>query len=118
LLRLFAGMPLSVFRRQGMDRAAARHILDGHLPDSIRLRRAGMPASPDHITRLQRQAPQARARIAAFRRADIDEWLDLDWLDQSLERIAANGPAHVDDANQVQLTAINAEVLTWWRTRR
>lgn len=118
LLRLFAGMPPSVFRRQGMDRAAARHILDGHLPDSIRLRQSGMPASPDHITRLQRQAPQARQRIAAFRQAGIDEWLDLDWLDQSLERIAAHGPAHVDDANQVQLTAINAEVLTWWRTRR
>jgi asparagine synthase (glutamine-hydrolysing) len=118
LLRLFAGMPPSVFRRQGFDRAAARHMLDGHLPDSIRLRRSTMPASPDHISRLQRQAPQARARIAAFRRADIGEWLDLDWLDQSLERMAAQGPAHVDDANQIQLTAINAEVLTWWRTRR
>ena len=118
LLRLFAGMPLSVFRRQGMDRAPGRRILDGHLPDSIRLRRGGMPASPDHVTRLQRQAPQARERIAAFRRADVGELLDLDWLDQSLERIAAHGPAHVDDANQVQLTAINAEVLTWWRTRR
>jgi asparagine synthase (glutamine-hydrolysing) len=118
LLRLFAGMPLSVFRRQGFDRAAARHILDGHLPDSIRLRRTTMPASPDHTSRLQRQAPQARARIAAFRRADVGEWLDLDWLDQSLARMAAHGPAHVDDANQIQLTAINAEVLTWWRTRR
>lgn len=118
LLRLFAGMPPSVLRHQGMDRAAARQILDGHLPDSIRLRRTGMPASPDHVSRLQRQAPQARERIAAFRRADVGEWLDLDWLDQSLERMAAHGPAHVDDANQVQLTAINAELLTWWRTRR
>ena len=118
LLKLFAGMPLSFFTRQGMDRAPARWILDGHLPDSIRLRRSGMPASPDHIARLQRQAPQARERIAAFRRADVGEWLDLEWLDGALERIAAHGPAHIDDANQVQLTAINAEVLTWWRTRR
>lgn len=118
LLRLFAGMPLSVFRRQGMDRAPARHILDGHLPDSIRLRRSGMPASPEHVPRLQRQAHQARARIAAFRRADVGEWLDLDWLDQALERVAARGPDHVGDANEVQLTAINAEILTWWRTRR
>ncbi|THD35892.1 MAG: asparagine synthetase B family protein [Sphingomonas sp.] len=118
LLRLFAGMPLSFFTRQGVDRAPARHMLDGHLPDSVRLRRTGMPASPDHIARLQRQAPQARARIAAFRRADVGEWLDLDWLDQALERIATHGPNDVGDANVVQLTAINAEVLTWWRTRR
>ncbi|MDB5678802.1 asparagine synthetase B family protein [Sphingomonas bacterium] len=118
LLRLFAGMPQSFFMRQGMDRAPARRILDGHLPDSIRLRRSGMPASPDHIVRLQRQAPQARERIAAFRRADVGEWLDLDWLDRVLERVAAHGPADVGDANEVQLTAINAEILTWWRTRR
>lgn len=118
LLRLFAGMPQSFFLRQDMDRAPARHILDGHLPDSIRLRRSGMPASPDHFARLQRQAPQARERIAVFRRADVGEWLDLDWLDQALERVAAHGPADVGDANEVHLTAINAEILTWWRTRR
>lgn len=118
LLRLFAGMPVSFFMRHGLGRAPARHMLRGHLPDSIRLRRTGMPASPDHIARLQRQAGAARARIADFRRADIDEWLDLDWLDQALQRVAAHGPNHVGDANEVQLTAINAEVLTWWRTRR
>ena len=118
LLRLFAGMPSSFAVRDGVDRAPARRILDGRLPDSIRLRRTGMPASPDHIARLQRQAGAARARIAVFRRADIDEWLDLDWLDQALERVAAHGPRNVDDANEVQLTAINAEVLTWWRTGR
>lgn len=118
LLRFFAGLPLAFFTRHGIDRAPARRMLDGHLPDTIRLRRTGMPASPDHVARLQRQAPQARGRIAAFRQAGIGEWFDLDWLDRSLERIAAHGPAHVDDANQVQLTAINAEVLTWWRMRR
>lgn len=118
LLRLFAGMPLAFAAHRGVDRASARHILDGRLPDAIRLRRTGMPASPDHIVRLRRQARAARGRIATFRRADIDEWFDLDWLDQALERIAAHGPRHVGDANEVQLTAINAEMLTWWRTRR
>lgn len=116
LLRLFAGMPLSYFRRNGFQRAPVRHILKGRLPDAIRLRRRGMPASPDHMVRLQHQAPAARERLPVFRRAEIDDWLDLDWLDNMLAQVAERGPADVDEANQVQLTAMNAEFLTWWRS--
>ena len=118
LLRLFAGFPKSFLRQDGLDRAPARRMLAGHLPDSIRLRQSGMPASPDHYVRLQRQAPAARARITAFRRAEIHDWLDLDWLDEALGRIAAQGVADVNDANEVQLTAMAAEYLLWWRERR
>lgn len=114
LLRLFAGFPARFLVHEGLDRAPARHMLAGHLPDTIRLRKGGLPASPDHLVRLQRQAPLGRARIAAFRRAGVDEWLDLDWLDQSLARFEAHGPTGYADANEVQLTAITAEFLTWW----
>ena len=115
LLRLFAGMPRRFFVADGFDRAPARRVLAGRLPDSIRLRTRGMPASPDHGVRLKNYAAKARTRIDAFRRAEVDEWFDLDWLDQTLASVAERGPSGVIEANNVQLTAINAELLTWWR---
>lgn len=117
LLRLFAGFPLKMLINGGHDRGMARALLAGRLPDSIRLRRRGMPASPDHMLRLQRQAGSARQRIAYFRKADIDDWLDLDWLDSALQAVAARGPANVNEANEVQLTVMAAEFLLWWRNR-
>jgi asparagine synthase (glutamine-hydrolysing) len=117
LLRLFAGFPAKFLAQDGLDRAPARHMLAGRLPDSIRLRTSGLPASPDHTARLQRQAPAARARIAAFRGAEIQEWLDLDWLDGALARIAERGPASHAEAYETQLTAITAEFMCWWRAR-
>ena len=116
LLRLFATFPADMLREHS-DRGLARKMLTGRLHDTIRLRRTGMPASPDHLARLQRQAPGARARIAAFRRAEVDDWLDLDWLDAALANVAVRGVSAAADANLVQLTAITAEFLTWWRTR-
>ncbi len=114
LLRLFAGVPVRTLLDGGADRAVARRMMDGHLPDSIRLRRSGMPASPDHNSRLQRQAGAARDRIALFRKAGIDDWLDLDWLDQALAGMAITGPSDVNHGNEVQITAIVAEFLLWW----
>ncbi len=118
LLRLFASFPMRVLLDGGADRAMARRALDGRLPDSIRLRRSGLPASPDHLTRMQRQAPVACNRIAGFRKAGVDDWVDLEWLDDNLKRVAREGVADYFDANAVQLTAITAEFLTWWRERR
>jgi asparagine synthase (glutamine-hydrolysing) len=118
LLRFFAGLPLALLRSGSEDRLLARELLRGRLPDSIRLRRSGMPASPDHIARLQRQAPDARKRIPVFRNAQIDDWLDLDWLESSLLRVATYGPLNHADANEVQLTAMTAEWLCWWQDFR
>ena len=115
LLRLFAGFPIQMLIKNGADRGIGRMMMKGHLPDAIRLRRVGMPASPDHLPRLQRQAVAARLRIPHFRKAQIDEWLDLDWLDDALHSVVARGPVNVDQANEVQLTAIMAEFLLWWR---
>ncbi len=117
LLRLFAGFPIKTLMAQGPDRPVVRSLLDGRIPDQVRLRRRGMPASPDHLPRLQRQAPSARERIAEFRRAGLDDWIDLAWLDLTLASVAANGPRTIAEANQVQLTAIFAEFMLWWRER-
>jgi len=117
LLRLFAGFPADFLEHKGLDRAPARHMLVGHVPDHIRLRTVGMPASPDHYARIQRQAPMARARIALFRKSAIDEWLDLEWLDGALAHVGEKGTTNATEANQVQLTAIAAEFLLWWRER-
>ncbi len=118
LLRLFAGFPIKMLREQGGDRDVARHMLKGRLPDAIRLRRSGMPASPDHLVRMQRQALAVRERIPMFRKAEANEWFDLDWLDQALQRVAAQGVRNIHDANVVQITAVMSEFLTWWRLRR
>ncbi len=115
LVRLFAGFPLSYVEHGGLDRSPARHILAGQLPDSIRLRPKGLGFSPDYFQRLQNDAQTARGRIAAFKAADIDDWLDLDWLDSNLQRLAVEGANGVSDAFQVQITAMAAEYLLWWR---
>lgn len=117
LLRLFAGFPVAMLLEGGHDRPVVRSMLEGHIPDAIRLRRQGMPAEPDRFYRMQRQASAARLRIADFRRADIDEWIDLDWLDAALLRVATHGAVNNNDTNEVQLTAIAAEFLLWWGTR-
>lgn len=117
LLRLFAGLPVKALMHGGHDRPIVRSILDQKLPDAIRLRRQGMPAEPDRYIRIQRQARTARSRIAQFRKADLDEWIDLNWLENALLRIADQGAINNDDTNRVQLTALSAEFLLWWRVR-
>ncbi len=115
LLQLFAAFPASFLVRDGLNRAPARAMMAGHLPEAIRLRRTAGPFSPDYMKRIGDHAPLALARFAAFRRAEADDWIDLGWLEQALQRISANGPSSIDDAFEVQLTAMAAEFLVWWR---
>ena len=84
-------------------------FLAGQLPDSIRLRPKGLGFSPDYFQRLQNNAQTARGRIAAFKAAD------LDWLDSNLQKLGVEGAHGVSDAFQVQITAMAAEYLLWWR---
>jgi len=114
LLRLFAGLPRALLQQAGPDRGFGRLIARGQLPDAIRLRQSGLGADPGHHARLQAFAPETRERIAAWRRAGVDDWLDLDWLDRALQQIAVRGVAGTAAANRVQLTALAAELLCWW----
>jgi asparagine synthase (glutamine-hydrolysing) len=116
LLRLFASFPRDMLRRDLADRGLARAMLDGGLPDAIRLRTDKGPAFPDNLQRMRREAPDARLRLPLFRSAELDDWLDLDWLDQQLGIIAAHGPANERHSVTVQTTAIAAEFLLWWRS--
>ena len=116
LLRLYASLPRELAYALGPDRGPARSIGKDLLPEAVRLRQRGMPADPGHYARLQAFAAPARLRIAAFRAAGIDDWLDLRWLDQALAHVGQRGVDNVDDANRVQLTALAAEYLTWART--
>ncbi|URW74896.1 asparagine synthase-related protein [Sphingomonas donggukensis] len=115
LLRLFASFPASFIAREGMDRAPARHLMRGRLPDSIRLRPKGPAISPDYALRLRRAAPAARGRIAHFRRLGIDDWIDLDWLDAALADLAAGTGDAARDSHETQTTAVAAEFLAAWR---
>ena len=117
LLDLFAGFPIAFAEQDGQSRAFARRILAGRVPDAIRLRPAGMPFAPDYRLRIQRQAPEALARMAVFRRAELDDWLDLDWLERGLRHLASGRPVPAHMGTEVQLTAGAAEYFLWWQTR-
>lgn len=117
LYRLFAGFPVEMLLSGGDDRPMVRAMLDGRLPVTIRLRLRGMPAEPDRFQRMQRQALAAQARLTEFRKAEVDDWIDLNWLDQALLRVAKKGAESNEESNEIQLTALAAEFLCWWRGR-
>lgn len=117
LLDLFASFPARFAHHDGLDRAPARHIMIGRLPDSIRLRPKGPGFSPDYAERLRAQAGTALARLPVLRAGQIDDWLDLDWLERALRLIAVRGQGARVDPFETQLTAMVAEYLLWWQSR-
>lgn len=116
LLRLFASFPAEMMRENARNRGMARQLLAGQVPDAIVTRQRGAPAFPASDLMLQQQAPLARDRIPTFRRNDIGEWIDLDWLDAALARTAAFGPASSYDSTEVHSTALFAECMLWWQS--
>ncbi|MFN4096424.1 MAG: asparagine synthase-related protein [Sphingomonas sp.] len=115
LVALFAGFPAAMLYPRPGERTAARHLLVGKLPDAIRLRGKGPGFAPDYPDRLRSEAEAARERIALFRRAGADEWLDLDVLDSGLARAARGASTSYDEATRTQLTALAGEFIAWWR---
>ncbi len=115
LLQSFARYPAGFTGHDGVDRAPARALMRGHLPDSIRLRPKGGAFSPDYYERLQTGAMDAANRIPVFQAAGVDQWLDLDWLEVGLKNIHTRGTSDVSYAFKVQLTAMMAEYLSWWQ---
>jgi asparagine synthase (glutamine-hydrolysing) len=113
LLDLFATMPAGYLQRGGLDRAPARMMLKGRLPDSVRLRRTGGPFSPDFLVRAQRQALPTIDRIAAFRATEANDWLDLAWLERELRLLSVPGAATYERVHQVQATTGAASYFEW-----
>lgn len=114
LMDLVAGMPGSFLVNRDQNRVLGRAVLSGFISDDIRLRTSGMPFSPDYESRLVAHADQARARIDAFRAHGADEWLDLRWLDQSLQCLSGGESMSQTDKLKTQLTAMAAEFFLWW----
>lgn len=113
LLRVAASLPVSYLQHEGVSRALGRAMLKGRVPEFVRLRPGGMGFSPDYERRLQKQAEQARSRIADFRKAGLGHWVDFEKLSVGLSRLSEGKPVSVADAFRTQQTAILAEFLLW-----
>jgi hypothetical protein len=118
LLRLFAGMPIDFASQSGVDRAMARALLRGKLPERIRLRPKGPAFAPDFHVRLRRHAGAAAARIPLFRRAGIGAWLDLDRLETRLRATDTIDRGHAVSVFRTQFGVQMAEYLLWWLSGR
>lgn len=115
LISLFAGFPAAMLYPEAGARTPARHLLVGKLPDAIRLRGKGPGFAPDYNDRLRSEAEAARARIALFRQAGADEWIDLDLLDRGLRQASHGASSSHGDVTRAQLTALAGEFIAWWR---
>jgi asparagine synthase (glutamine-hydrolysing) len=115
LLELVATMPHVFHVTRAQNRRLGRAVLERCIPDHIRLRRSGMPFSPDYEARLRLHAAPAIGRITDFRLAGADEWIDLDWLHGALSRIGRGEITSPRERLQAQLTAMAGEFFVWWR---
>jgi len=114
LIDLVAGMPAHFLVNRERNRVLGRAVLSGFISDDIRLRQSGMPFSPDYEARLVAHAGQARARIDAFQQHGAGDWLDLQWLGQSLKRLSDGETMSPTEKLKAQLTAMTAEFFVWW----
>ena len=118
LLRLYSGFPGAFSAWRGVPRAPARAMLSGNVPDAILTRPKGIPFCPDFRQRMRRQSGEALARLPAFRKAGLDAWVDVDWLETQLQQISSAAALPIGYAFQVQMTANVAEFLMWWMGER
>lgn len=116
LIRLMASMPAGFMQHDGLNRALARAILKGRLPDSISLRRSGGPFSPDFDLRLRTQTDDVLDRMGDFRDSGAGDWLDLAWLSGAMTRMREGRPMTIHEPFQAQATAIAAAFFVWWKT--
>ena len=117
LLRFAAGLPYGYGEHNGQGRAMAVALLQGRVPDAVRLRPRGMPFSPDYEQRMRQQAPEARQRIPLYEEAGVGKWIDLPWLAGALDRLAAGADSYDSAQTQAQPSSLAAEFLLWCRQR-
>jgi len=114
LLNLVATMPATYMEQGGLTRAPARLLLEGRLPDRIRLRRDGKPFSPDFMDRLRAHARPTIEHIEDFSAAGAGDWIDLEWLKNRLMSISNQANITAQEAAEVQSTAVAAAYFKWW----
>lgn len=115
---MMAAFPVEFLTWGGMERAPIRALLAGRVPDQVVWRKTKQPFSPTYVQFLAAQASSARALIPAQRLAGADQWLDLDWLDQTLEAAASGAGFSRDVWSKVHSTALFADFIRWWNTQR
>jgi hypothetical protein len=114
LLNLVSTMPAAYMEQDGLTRAPARLLLKDRLPDRIRLRCDGKPFSPDYMDRLRAHAHPTIEHIDDFSAAGAGDWIDLEWLRKRLMSISNQASITVQEAAEVQSTAIAAAYFKWW----
>lgn len=116
LVRMVAGMPAGYTRWQGHDRALARALLRGHLPDHIVQQKKGLAFSVDYDQRFRDELPQILPRAEAWRQAGVDDWIDIDWIETEVSRLMAMEAIPVHAKFPLQLAALAAEYFLQVRT--
>ena len=115
LVTLVASLPSEYINHQNTPRAYARAMLQEHVPNELRLRTTKGAFSPDFIQRLQKAAPNTRSIMRQYSKGAAAQWLDFQWLDQALLRLArAPNSLPYQDLLFIQSTCQAAAFLDWW----
>lgn len=111
LIKLVGGLPATFMARGGEDRALARALLKGHVPDHVVSQPKGLGFSVDYDLRFKDEVSQVPERFAKWRQAGVHKWLDLDWLEQEAVRVSGLEMIPVEAKFRVQLSVLAAEYL-------
>lgn len=118
LIAMTAGMPVRFLSHGGMQRALAREMLKGRLPDHIRLQSKGLAFSPDYPDRLRDEASSLQPRIEELREAGAGEWVDLDWVAREAQRIAQGAILSPRELQKFQISVLAANFVVHWNQPR
>ena len=115
LVALVASLPTEYKNHCNTPRAYARGMLQGHVPNELRLRTTKGAFSPDYIQRLQKAAPETRPIMRQYSKGAAAQWLDFHWLDQALLRLS-HAPQSLlyQDLILIQSTCQAAAFFDWW----
>ena len=109
LIKMVGGLPAAFIARGGEDRALARALLRGHVPDHVASQVKGGGFSVDYDLRFRDEVSQVPERFAEWRQAGVDKWLELDWLEREIARVSRLKDVPVDEKFRVQLSVLAAE---------
>nr|WP_299856594.1 asparagine synthase-related protein [Sphingomonas bacterium] len=114
LIRLMSSFPAGFVRHGGIDRAPARALMHGHLPEAVVTRPKGTAFSPTYHLMLRAQADAAIARLPDQEQAGAGEWLDLAWLKVMLASVRDGARFNTQTLVRIQGSAYAAEFFRWW----
>ena len=109
LLKMVGGLPAGFITRGGKDRALARALLKGHVPDHVVSQAKGRGFSVDYDLRFKDEVSQVSERFTKWRQAGVDRWLDLDWLERAVARAGGLEVVPADEEFRLQLSVLAAE---------